>query len=95
MDGSRAAKGAELLDDKVPGWAEKIGLATLMMWSCSWCVLGQLFNDYGGGMKQLGLTAQEALEYGFCPIGSEFDPYNHDADMLRLEWQDEIARRQK
>ena len=51
----RVANGAQLLDEKVPGWYKLINLATLRLSSCYDCVCGQLamalmpetsWNDY-------------------------------------------------
>jgi len=38
----RAKRGAELLDEKRPGWAKKIDTDKLRMESCAVCILGQL-----------------------------------------------------
>jgi hypothetical protein len=38
-----AARGAALLDERMPGWANKVDLGRLNLYSTSECVLGQLF----------------------------------------------------
>lgn len=42
----RVARGAALLDEKRPGWAERIDLPTLSMASDCMCVLGQLEGSF-------------------------------------------------
>ena len=38
----RVARGAALLDEKQPGWWQRIDLGALDIYSCHFCVLGQL-----------------------------------------------------
>jgi hypothetical protein len=47
------ARGAALLDQYRPGWADEIDLDELRLESGSDCVLGQLYGDYGEGRAQL------------------------------------------
>lgn len=50
---TEAENGAALLDEKVPGWAERIYLDELEISSLDDCVLGQLFGEYHNGMIAL------------------------------------------
>ena len=61
----QAARGAALLDERLPGWRGMVRAESLQLRWCSTCVLGQLFGDYERGVHALGLTDKEAREYGF------------------------------
>ena len=50
---ARVERGATLLDERQPGWADQIDLGTLNMSSCWFCVLGQLYEDFGAGAAWL------------------------------------------
>ncbi|TYB69657.1 hypothetical protein FXF51_05715 [Nonomuraea sp. PA05] len=41
----RVARGAALLDEKRPGWWQRIHLDTLNINDCGECVIGQLYTD--------------------------------------------------
>lgn len=91
-----AAKGAALLDEEAPGWAERIDLPTLDLGSCWTCVLGQIFagpNSHPGGpyftgLHQLGLDTKEAAtEHGFAAL------YLDEDAALGEAWTAEILRR--
>lgn len=46
MDAKTAvAKGVALLDEKVPGWRDRIDWGALAMCDSDYCILGQLFSD--------------------------------------------------
>src|SRR4029077_12412117 len=62
---ARAVAGAALLDRLTPGWWRLVKLRPLDINSTCNCVTGQLFGDYGDGLRELGLTDDEAEEYGF------------------------------
>lgn len=73
----RVARGAALLDAKMPGWASRIDLNVLDLTSDYACVLGQLFSepqlldgvcraDYFLGTTVLGLRSHgQAEQHGF------------------------------
>lgn len=64
--GARVMRGAALLDEKVPGWRERVNPDTLDMSSDRNCVLGQLYDWYALGLQTLGVTTViEATRYGF------------------------------
>ena len=85
----RVARGAALLNEKLPGWDERIDLAGLELSSCYRCVLGQLFarspgpetgselSPYGLGIWALDLRGSGA-DYGFD---------GPDTDALNAEWR--------
>ena len=43
---TRVARGAALLDEKLPGWWQRVDLDRLDLSKCTDCVLGQLTGDY-------------------------------------------------
>lgn len=65
-------RGAAFLDERVPGWEEKLNLRTLNVSSTRGCVLGQLhrknrgdYAAYARGLETLGLSDREAARLGF------------------------------
>ena len=93
---AQVAKGAKFLDEKSPGWAEKINTKKLAMVSNTHCILGQLgkAQGYKGSApafefgEDLGLTESKFISYGFEADGSE------DADKTHAElWKAEIEKR--
>lgn len=51
IEKTRAKLGARLLDLFVPGWHKRIKVKDLRLASCTSCVLGQLFGEYGKGAE--------------------------------------------
>jgi hypothetical protein len=83
-----AREGAELLDRRSTGWAERIDLQELEMWDCTRCILGQVFGDYVRGLGGLGICL--GYPYGFDrPPGGESDDY----DTMAAAWRAEIRKR--
>ncbi len=79
-------RGAELLDERLPGWphhvdADKLDLAH----SCN-CPLGQIFGDYDDGIEILGLEKPE--RFGFHLAGRQTFAYLTEA------WQRATRQRQ-
>lgn len=73
---TRVVRGATLLDQKAPGWYNRINMFDLDIASCSRCILGQLYSGiptelnfidrYYNGESALGITSRtEAAYYGF------------------------------
>lgn len=93
-----AAKGAALLDEEIPGWADRIDLPTLDLGSCTRCVLGQLFSSgrsgweapYALGLHHLSLSVREAVGHGFTTNSAEVT-----WPQLGEAWADEVLRRQR
>jgi len=46
-------RGADLLDEKRPGWREEIDLATLDLVDGDYCIMGQIFGSYETGLSFL------------------------------------------
>lgn len=105
---ARVAQGMALLDEKMPGWAERIDLERLDIASGTHCVAAQLSGEdnYYRGFHLLGITGRDRFEHGFMaestceccndgltlPLG-----YNQDtayATLTRL-WREAIEQRQK
>lgn len=76
----RVAHGAALLDDRLPGWRERVNEDVLDLANGTRCVLGQIGNDLGlrgtvwgfyGRMRQLLFgehEGPEAYDHGFTPF---------------------------
>lgn len=64
----RVNMGVQLLDDVLPGWENDIDLGKLDLFSCSDCVLGQLYGDYAFGLEQVGLKT--GFHHGFQGVSS-------------------------
>lgn len=62
---ARVARGVALLDEKVPGWVNKVDVEQLNVSNGTTCVLGQLYGEYNFGRAKLGLDEVQAAEYGF------------------------------
>lgn len=77
-------RGAALLDDTFPGWADLINDDELDLSDARYCVVGQLYrrrhprsriarkvspDAYFAGLNELGLTCQTDNRYGFRTWG--------------------------
>lgn len=85
-------KGAAFLDERMPGWVDRVNVARLDLSSCVACVLGQLGGDYRHEARRLGMNLDDAIQCGFNV--SEFENYRVEAQAysaLTLEWQAYIA----
>ena len=90
----RAANGAALLDQHEPGWAVRVSLDTLNIESCTACVLGQMFGVYHKGKRDLGLSDEAVVTYGFHPhLFADAARMSDDATELTEAWLDEIRER--
>jgi hypothetical protein len=88
---ARVARGAVLLDERRPGWADQIAMSDipLNMEDCATCVLGHLFGDYiEGDHKLFPNDVNGVVSHGFVASVNE-DEY----DSLRTCWLSEIAKR--
>ena len=87
----RVAAGAALLDQKNPGWRERINVEELQLWSRFQCILGQLYGVYETGLGALGAYGNDgynneldwAIRHGFN--GRFGDPLNE-------AWKRELAK---
>jgi hypothetical protein len=86
------ARGVELLDEKVPGWRQKITLDKLAMSSCSRCVIGQIFG-YFDDLALIGGTAWLQPGYFGFDLGLGDAPAESLAtwDALTDAWREAIA----
>lgn len=62
--------GARLLDGFTPGWENRIDLDQLRLDNACKCILGQLFDWYWDGLKELSthardFTVDDAIRHGF------------------------------
>lgn len=101
----RAHKGAELLDQLVHNWRNKIDTGKLEMNFPLRCILGQLAKDITGNPTALYCDADRYLtialnvmpdQYGFDlpPSNAQFDEERMKSwEFLRQAWIDEIQER--
>ncbi len=61
----RVAKGSQWLDQKQPGWRQKINIDTLDVESMYNCVLGQVFGSFSHAIHDCGIPLS-ILDWGFC-----------------------------
>lgn len=78
------ARGVALLDTEVHNWREAIDCGALDLGDCNRCVLGHVFGDYESGLAELGLSEEEAIEYGF-DVGSARDHRSYS--WLTKKWR--------
>jgi hypothetical protein len=89
----RVAKGAALLDEKIPGWADRIDLHRFYIGSTCDCVLGQLHDgSYTDGMYAL---TRDTEDHGFMWTASPADAGAEEAEIAELEteWRRVIEAR--
>ena len=67
----RVAAGARLLDEYSERWWEDVDLDRLDLSSCTQCVMGQLFGEYGDGLDHF---YSEHLE-GFDGVEDAFEDF--------------------
>lgn len=76
----RVVRGTELLDERMPGWAERIDLETLRLSSPCKCICGQIGGGYAKGMERLGHPDNgDGRSFGFfCDDFSEYSALEQD-----------------
>src|SRR5437773_866290 len=83
-------RGAQLLDERLPGWEAHVDPKTLDMARCDRCVLGQLAGGYEGAyddeLQALGIGGSGA-KYGFAVWG------NGSWDRLTAWWRELLRER--
>lgn len=91
---ARVHRGAALLDEKEPGWWERV-TETLITEDCTACVLGQVYGSYGDALIALGVGVDDAW------LGFEARP-NRDAHVVQdayatldTLWLEAIAQRRE
>lgn len=83
---ANVTRGANLLDEKEPGWYRQIEPSTLQMNHGDKCVCGQLFDGYGKGLRALGIRMKDGEHYGFNSVGPGYLK-------LRKLWIEEVELR--
>lgn len=66
----RVDRGARLLDAKRPDWYDRVNLLTLDMGSRGYCVVGQLYGNYGLGI--LAVLRVDGRQHGFNAVSWRF-----------------------
>lgn len=100
----RVAAGIKLLDEKVPGWRDKVIISELNMSSSVYCILGQVFrrgdddntweNGFGRGCKFLGLRGCSCCVDEFELASADYGFNVHlgeDFDPLQDEWERQLS----
>lgn len=99
MDEARArvAKGAALLDERVPDWLERIDTSKLSLLSPCLCVIGQVFGNYYLNVRRfMGVDETEHQAHGFWLIVTNLTEKKLiDADyrVLQDAWLEAITER--
>jgi hypothetical protein len=78
-----------LLDEKMPGWVDRIDVDTLRIDSLCHCVVGQLNQgNFTLGIMRLGLGAYaNGAEYGFAWAGGYGTSHDEEYLALTTEWK--------
>ena len=80
----RVQNGICFLDERVPGWRERIDLDTLDVTDAQNCIVCQLFGAFGDGIvTELCISSDQAERLGFCPMG----PSSTDAVGVDAAWK--------
>ena len=94
-------RGAVWLDEKEPGWWERIDLERLDMDSLTDCIIGQLYGDFWD-WEEVRDNSEAASDLGFdaysdYELREKFGYYCHDVGgdyaVLWALWNEEIAER--
>lgn len=97
----RVEAGVRLLDERIPGWEDRIDLDRLELASACRCVLGQLHLDqvsdpnlaYVQGKWSLYLGDDEAIAGGFNISDPNGEPGDLEFDLLTAAWRNRIEAR--
>ena len=75
-------RGMALLDEKSPGWEQRVELDKLDQWEGEWtkgvdgeecgCVLVHVFGDYYDGLYELGVSQGTADLFGFVRVSDRY-----------------------
>ncbi|WP_095511485.1 hypothetical protein [Rubrivirga marina] len=99
---ARAARGAALLDDRDPGWADRVDPGSLHLSDGEACVLGQLWGEYRQGLgraRVLDFSSAPGrfvspVDLGFQAVGDLGDAAEAlDYTFLTRAWRDEVTAR--
>lgn len=95
--------GMALLDEKAPGWREKVNLDKLNMGGCVRCVLGQVYGFFDDGLVALSICKTETIEaqfdsaleeaekYGFSIGDTHLKNYRLDYAALTQAWKEALS----
>ena len=97
-DRERAARGAKLLDEKLPRWSDKIDREKLSMKCGLSCILGQCYAGYEAGLYELGFDNNrsedgDAVQNGFV-LNDVTEREDHEWSKLKEIWISLIEERQ-
>ena len=98
---ARVSRGAALLDEKLPGWVERIDLAKLDLASPCRCILGQTWDGipdpestpFAAHANELDLYDEDENDYGFNAGGVDWFEDQPEYDALTAEWKRVILAR--
>jgi hypothetical protein len=92
--------GTQLLDAKVPGWAERIMLSRLDMYTNDACLLGQLYGHFNAGCSALNLSLTKKMEepekfgfYIYRPRNMPLETISGLYIELNRAWVEQIKKR--
>jgi hypothetical protein len=97
----RAKRGAELLDSKIPGWADEINLDSFDIGDESGCVLGQLRGDFFEAVDSLfsrwwrstARVCDLACAHGFNATSVSRRGREREFSEITQAWREQIAAR--
>lgn len=89
----RAARGAAMLDRRVPGWHRRIALDRLAMDSCDRCILGQVFSHFSDGLRILYREEPDRANRSFAPDYGFMALSNDGYAKLAACWRAEVTAR--
>ncbi|HUO50318.1 MAG TPA: hypothetical protein VMU25_02015 [Candidatus Paceibacterota bacterium] len=93
---AHAELGANILDQKLPGWARKVAGKHIYISNPNMCILARLFGSYTRGLDTLGIEGTEADRFGFRVSlkTREGDVRVHNSTYYyRKAWEAQIALR--
>lgn len=87
----KVRNGANLLDEKKPGWYREVAVDELEILCCNYCVLGQVYGHFMDGVLELNVDIHDAWMYGFAGIPGSV-PHGYYDELEEL-WVKEITER--
>lgn len=92
-----AARGAQFLDERQPGWAERIDTESLSMIRPCRCIIGQLSGSrYSAGFQKIVNEGHPAYSEHAQSLGFVIDAeWDDQWDQLTGAWLKEIEKRTK
>lgn len=89
------ARGAAILDQRIPGWVDKVSLDNLQISSCRSCVLGQLGGNEEGSYSEMLDYLTDADDDSEWPeingFDTDYDEYSYED--LTASWKALIEQR--